>query len=73
MACLLSTAGWVLGFSFDFDKYLQHQKSVWHACLSTCLPCYRLSIPKSASLMAWGCISVYGTGSLYIWKGIYRF
>ena len=31
--------------------------------------CYHRSVLKSASLMPLGCISVYWTGSLHIWKG----
>ena len=34
--------------------------------------CYQLSVQKPASLMVWGCISVYETGNLHIWKGTIR-
>ncbi len=31
--------------------------------------CYQRSVQKPASLMVWGCMSVFGMGSLHIWKG----
>ena len=31
--------------------------------------CYQLTVQKPASLMVWGCISVYVVGSFHIWKG----
>ncbi len=31
--------------------------------------CYQRSVQKPASLMVWGCISVYGMGSLYVLEG----
>ncbi len=31
--------------------------------------CYQHSVQKPASLMVWGCISVYGMGSLHVLEG----
>ncbi len=31
--------------------------------------CYQCSVQKPASLMGWGCISVYGMGSLHVLEG----
>ncbi len=31
---------------------------------------FQRSVQKPASLMVWGCISVYGMGRLHVWEGI---
>ncbi len=49
---------------------VNHGRRVLRAKEEGHLPaCYQCSVQKPASLMVWGCISVYGMGSLHVLEG----
>ncbi len=56
---------------YKFDILVgNHGRRVLQAKLKGDLSeCYQHSVQKPASLMAWGCISAYGMGSLHVLEG----